>query len=135
LRQIETAVGQLRRDIEPLTGAAPTFAVKANRDPRVLRCLAGLGLGADVASAVEVELALDSGFKWLSWTAPVDDPQPISRVIDRGGIAFLDSIDQLERWGCDPRRPRAVGLRLKVLLGSSAAGCFALGSGGVHNHR
>ncbi len=53
-------IRRLRAALPPRVEVA--YAVKANPQPAVLRALAGLGLGADTASAGELAAVIDAGF-------------------------------------------------------------------------
>ncbi|MGD8856380.1 MAG: hypothetical protein PVG33_08640, partial [Chloroflexota bacterium] len=61
---------ELKRNAERFLNAARSlggdclicYAVKANGNPKLLRILSGLGLGADIVSGGELFLALKSGF-------------------------------------------------------------------------
>ncbi|MBE7385609.1 MAG: hypothetical protein F6J95_029950 [Leptolyngbya sp. SIO1E4] len=70
LAAVTQTIQQLRQDLQMVANTALYFSVKANRNPQVLSFLADLGLGADVASMVELEAATTAGFKAICATSP-----------------------------------------------------------------
>ena len=89
------------------------FAVKANRNPALLRHLAANDVGADVASAAEMTAAEDAGMRPVSLTTPALGETLMLRATNSGCEVDLDSLSQVERWGRS-RLPREIGLRLRV---------------------
>ena len=90
-REIEGACGD--------TNHLVYYAVKANANREILRLIALQGLGADIGSAGELQLALQAGFKPSSITfsgvGKRDDE--IAMAIDAGILAFnIESRQELE---------------------------------------
>lgn len=79
--------------------AEVAFAVKSNPNPALLSHLAGLGLGADVASMGELEAVTRAGFdlRKVVFTGPGKTDAEIARAI-RSGIRALtvESLEELE---------------------------------------
>jgi diaminopimelate decarboxylase len=79
--------------------AEVAFAVKSNPNPALLGHLAGLGLGADVASMGELEAVTRAGFdlRKVVFTGPGKTDAEIARAI-RSGIRALtvESLEELE---------------------------------------
>jgi diaminopimelate decarboxylase len=126
----------LRRSVDLLAGdvggvavAELNLALKACHTPRVLSFLAGLGIGADVASSGELELAVDAGFPRITATGPSFTAADLATLDGRGVVLDASSIEQL-REVCLARPGRDVGLRLRVPLpGSIEDGRTTFGSG------
>lgn len=112
----------LRRSVELLAGdiaavgaAELNLALKACHTPAVLKFLAGLGMGADVASTGELALAVEAGFPRITATGPSFTAADLA-VLDTHGIVLdASSIDQF-REICQSRPGGDVGLRLRVPL-------------------
>lgn len=112
---IRAGARTLRRDVARIPDAGLNLALKACHTPAVLRAVAALGLGCDVASAGELDLALACGFGEVSATGPVFAGDDFDTLAAHGTILDCDSADQLDAYGS--RRPGAdVGLRLRVSL-------------------
>lgn len=75
------------------------YPVKANPSPTVLGTLAGLGSGADCASAAEVRDALGHGIPMsrVSYNTPAFDPRLAAWVLAAGGTVVADSPEVLRR--------------------------------------
>ena len=119
LDAIERTLCELCSDLKVLGKPIFYFAVKANRCPGVLSRLAELGLGANVASLPEIELAAAAGLRPISITTPALDVSLMRRVAADGIEVNLDNISQLNIWGRDSSLPRMLGLRLRVPLDPS----------------
>jgi diaminopimelate decarboxylase len=105
----------LRRDNARVPGAALNLALKACHTPALLREIAALGLGCDVASPGELALALDCGFGEISATGPVFAGTDFDLLATHGITLDCDSADQLDAYG--RRHPGTdVGLRVRVSL-------------------
>jgi diaminopimelate decarboxylase len=90
------------------------FAVKANRQPRVLAELAAAGFGADVASATEFALAVQAGLSPIVATAPGLTNDLVRQISAVDGTVFFDHLEQARaaaRAGVDLRNH---GLRIAV---------------------
>ena len=69
------------------------YAIKANPMPAVIRHLAGLVDGLDVASAGELQLALDAGAppESISFAGPGKTRDELSRAVDAGIVINIES--------------------------------------------
>jgi diaminopimelate decarboxylase len=114
LDEVARLVGGLRADLRPLARVELCFAVKANRNPAVLRRLAGLGLGADVATLPELDAAAAAGLSPVYATSPALGAAELKAFDERGVIPDLDSLSQLRLWTQALPRRRRIGLRLRV---------------------
>lgn len=108
------AIAEEARALEASFGARPhlvCYAVKANSAGPVLRALASLGVGADVVSGAELELALRCGIPAnkivYSGVAKTDDELALA---SRAGIAAIqvESVEEIDRI----RSPANVSLRI-----------------------
>jgi len=75
------------------------YAVKSNNHPEVARTLAGAGLGLDVSSGQELELALEAGAEEIVFSGPGKTEAELSLAVghrDRVTV-LLDSFGELER--------------------------------------
>jgi diaminopimelate decarboxylase len=94
---VSARVAALRSALPPEADLA--FAVKANPNPSVLAHLAGLGLGADVASGGELDAVARAGFdiRRVVLTGPGKTDAEIARAI-RSGVRALtvESLEELE---------------------------------------
>ena len=98
---------------EPLShgGGRAMFALKANGTPGVLRILRAAGLGADVASAGEIALALAAGFTGadlvVHGNAKGDDD--LAAALDAGAaLVVLDAPEEAAALGAMARARRVV---------------------------
>ncbi|MDD1720156.1 MAG: diaminopimelate decarboxylase, partial [Methanoregulaceae archaeon] len=75
------------------------FAAKANGNPYVLRTLAGLGAGADVFSAGELELALAAGIPSgkLLFNGSSKSPGDLALAVEKKVKVSVDSMDELHQ--------------------------------------
>tara|TARA_Y100000310_G_scaffold327304_1_gene393432 strand:- start:148 stop:1446 length:1299 start_codon:yes stop_codon:yes gene_type:complete len=77
------------------------FACKANTNAVVMRTLLEKGVGLDVVSIGEMQLALDIGFKpkdiLFTATAPTDEE--LQQAIDAGVVMNMDSLSEMRRYG------------------------------------
>lgn len=112
---LRRSVSLLARDVATAPGAELNLALKACHTPRVLSFLAGLGLGADVASVGELELAVSAGFSRITATGPSFTAADLPRLATCGVVLDATSVEQLDEI-CTARPGRAVGLRLRVPL-------------------
>jgi len=80
-------------------GSRHCFAVKSNPYLGILTSLQAAGMGAEVASIPELELALKAGFlpPQIVYDAPVKTPQEISRALSLGIDFNMDNFQELER--------------------------------------
>lgn len=91
------------------------YPVKANPSPVVLKTLAGLGSGADCASRLEVQLALEAGVPLarVSYNTPAFEPPFALWLLRRGATVVADSFEALDLLGRELRSSE-VGGRLFV---------------------
>ena len=75
------------------------YSVKTAWEPRLLKLLARMGTGAEVACLHELELALRAGFapEEIFLDGPAHTPEIVARAVERG-VRFVkvDSLDQLK---------------------------------------
>ena len=119
----------IARRIETLAAALPrrfrlAFAVKANPSLGVLTHIAATGIGADIASAGELEAVLRAGFDpaLVAMTGPGKRDEELSAAVAAGiGAVTLESPNELERLeiiAASLGRRQPVLLRLAVSEGS-----------------
>jgi len=113
--------------VDALRAALPerfdlAFAVKANPSLAVLAHLAGLGVGADVASGGELEAALRAGVapQRIVFTGPGKRDDELARAVVAGlGAVTVESLGELERVA---QLARSAARRVPVLLRASSGG-------------
>ena len=109
------------RQVEALRGVLPdsfdlAYAVKANPNLAVLRQLAGLGLGADVASSGELRHVLRAGFPADSvvFTGPGKRDEELAAAVEAGvRVVTVESPGELRRL---ERVAEGMGRRQPLLL-------------------
>jgi diaminopimelate decarboxylase len=109
------------RQVETLRAALPArfdlaYAVKANPNLAVLRHLAAMGLGADVASGGELRHVLRAGFDpaHVVMTGPGKRDEELSAAVDAGlRVITVESVGELRRLA---RIAEAAGRRQPILL-------------------
>ena len=117
---------QARSLVEAFERAGAPFrlrlAVKAQRDPQVLRFVRELGfVGADVSSPGELEHVLEHGWRpeEISYTGTNVSERDLDRILAEGVPVNVDLLSQLERYG--RRAPgTAVGLRVNPRVGAAS---------------
>ncbi len=115
---VDATVRRLREDIGSMTGAALNLALKACHTRAVLAHLAGLGIGCDVASPGELDLALAAGFHEITATGPAFSAADFARFRACGIVPDVDSLSQLDVYGAEFPSDE-VGLRVRVPLPTS----------------
>lgn len=106
-------------------GTRHCFAVKANPYLEILKLMRNAGLGAEVASAPELELALQAGFspKQIVFDAPVKTQAEIERAL-KLGIAFnIDNFQELVRvaqFMSQHSSTSSIGFRINPQIGAGA---------------
>jgi diaminopimelate decarboxylase len=105
----------LTADIATAGSAELNLALKSCHTPRVLAFLAGLGLGADVASMGELELAVAAGFGRITATGPAFTVADLDTLDAHSVVLDASSIEQFEEV-CAARPGGAAGLRIRVPL-------------------
>ena len=115
------------RQVEDLRAALPvafdlSYAVKANPNLAVLGHIAGLGLGADVASGGELRHVLRAGFApdRVVFTGPGKRDEELSAAVEAGvRVVTVESRGELRRLAAIGE---ALGRRQPVLLRAAVAG-------------
>ena len=104
------------------------YAVKANPHRRLLETLAGLGVGADVASLGELQAALSAGMKPrnISFSGPGKTGEELSAALEHGigaiNVEGLEELDELIRLAERLDRPAHIGLRINPGAGGARGG-------------
>lgn len=140
----------IRRQADLLRSSLPpaidlAYAVKANPALAVVAYLGGLGLGADVASAGELETARRAGIDAgrIVMTGPGKGPAEHRAAVAAGVRAVTvespGELDRLERTAAEAGRPTAVLLRASTVgtarlertrvIGDDGAGKFGMDAG------
>ena len=119
----------MRRQVETLRRAFPRYdllySIKANPFPPVVRALAGLGLGADAASAPEVLLSRRCGMAKadIFFSAAGKSDAALEAAWDEGEL-IADSLGEVARIGalCEKKgQRRAIGVRMNPAFGMGGA--------------
>ncbi len=94
----------MRSQVEQLRAALPAeihlhYAMKANPMPEVVRYLAGITEGLDVASAGELKVALEAGAKPanISFAGPGKSDADLQAAVDSGVIINMESDTEMLR--------------------------------------
>lgn len=114
LDAVTATVRELREDTAPLPESVLLFALKANRFPPLLRHLADLGVGADVASPAEYRAARDAGMDPISVTGPGLTGDLLATMAEQEALVDVDGVDQLRSLLRARPAPGEIGLRLRV---------------------
>ena len=115
----------VRRQVEALRVALPdrfdlAFAVKANPNLAVLRHLAGMGLGADIASGGELRQVIRAGFDpgHVVMTGPGKRDDELAAAVEAGlRVITVESVGELRRLA---RMAEGLGRRQTILLRANA---------------
>ncbi|MFD6415524.1 diaminopimelate decarboxylase [Streptomyces sp. NPDC060194] len=126
---VRRSVGELHAAFDGVPDVLHTFAAKASSLVPVLRLLAGLGMGCEVASPGELRLAREAGFApgRIVLDSPAKTWDEIAEALDLGialnadNLAELDRIDALRPEGC----ASVVGLRVNPQVGGGAIGAMS----------
>ncbi len=105
------------------------YAIKANPMPQLVKLMAGLVDGMDVASAGELQLALDAGVpaQHISFAGPGKRDPELDRAIEAGVTLSVESRGELERIVAGAER---VGRTPQIALRINPA--FRLKASGMH---
>jgi diaminopimelate decarboxylase len=98
MRLVERRILRLRQRLGP--DFQLYYAVKANPNPEILKLLAGWADGADVSSARELELSLESGFDpaSISFAGPGKTDGELHAAVRQGiGSISIESLNELHR--------------------------------------
>ncbi|MCX4966448.1 hypothetical protein OHA98_16720 [Streptomyces sp. NBC_00654] len=128
LDNLQRSVEILKEDLARVEDAEVNLALKACHTPRVLSFLAGLGLGADVASVGELELAVGAGFRRITATGPSFSSDQLPLLDKHQVMVDATSMEQFNEI-CTSRPGEAVGLRLRVPLPKSLHNIATFGAG------
>ncbi len=92
---IARRIAELRRALPPEVRLH--YAVKANPMPALVRYVAGLVDGLDVASAGELQVALDAGARSgnISIAGPGKSPDELARAIAAGAVINMESASEM----------------------------------------
>ncbi len=122
LDTVAQIIQEFQQELQIIPNAELYFAIKANRNSQVLKFLADLGLGADIASLVELEAAEIAGFSVISATAPGLSTPEIQYLLARDVQLDFSSVSQLQQW-CSGLTARLsvqkIGLRLRCRVAKS----------------
>jgi diaminopimelate decarboxylase len=94
LPKLRRTAALLQELCRPFDGVC-CFSVKANRHPDILGAFAAAGFGADVASSLELDLALAAGLSPIVATSPGLSAAAIVRTDAQGGTVFFDHREQI----------------------------------------
>ena len=121
----------VRTRISDLAGALPTgigvrYSVKANPAPVVCQVIAGAGLGAEVSSAAELDIALEAGFgpHRILVSGPFKEDELLRRAGALPGVLVsVDSLSELRQLAAWPGLSRRIVLRLRPDYPSAGEMC------------
>lgn len=111
--QIRNTANAIKNDLCIIKEAKLNFAIKACHNMDILKTYVEIGLGCDVASIFEYNLARTAGFKDITTTAPAYKIDDMRILHNEGIIIDLDSIDQIELFG-QAFPGEQIGLRVKI---------------------
>lgn len=93
--ELDLLTSHLRGAVRDRLPVVVLFSVKANPNPELLGWLAEQGVGAEVSSMPEFELAQHAGFRVISATSPGLNASQISTLCARGARINIDNPEQL----------------------------------------
>ncbi|MBK5494258.1 hypothetical protein [Bacillus sp. TH13] len=112
---MKDVVDRIQEDLKELPHAKLNLAVKATHTPELLSLYAKWGLGCDVASLGEYELAKKAGFTEITTTNPAYSLKDMRVFMNEGITLDIDSISQLILYG--EHFPNTnVGIRVRIPL-------------------
>lgn len=119
---LKSNVESLRRAFEGEAEVSHAFAVKAGSLPVLLRMLKDLGMGAEVASEGELELALRAGHTGVGivFDSPAKTRLELQKALDIGAQINVDNFQELDRIAermPDDGKNRVVGFRINPQIG------------------
>ncbi len=79
------------------TGARLLYAVKANSHPEVVRTLAAVVDGLEVASGGELELARSAGTRTIAFSGPAKTDAELAAAVAAGCVVHVESAHELRR--------------------------------------
>ncbi|MEJ3744361.1 alanine racemase [Actinomycetes bacterium KLBMP 9797] len=98
-------------------GAGLLYAVKANGHPSVVRALAGVCDGLEVASAGELALAVAAGAREIAFGGPAKTDAALAAAAAANAVVHVESALELRRLALVARGPVRVALRVNRLGG------------------
>jgi diaminopimelate decarboxylase len=120
VRRLRTQVETLRSHLPPETDIL--YSMKANASLGICDVFADCGIGADVASAGELAIALAAGFpgNQIFVAGPFKLPETIAQLREASdAIVSIDSYSELQQFS-EERLPNSAVLRLRPDFGSCA---------------
>jgi diaminopimelate decarboxylase len=119
LYDADVVVSQVRR-VREVLGTEVLYSIKANPSLAICQLIAAEGLGAEVASAGELAIALAAGFDPAStvFAGPGKTDDELARLVEAGILAdHVESVAEIDRLAAvaarvAPGRPVGVALRL-----------------------
>lgn len=115
LNGMADVIERMKTDLSIVPNTRLNLAVKAIHTPEILKIYANWGLGCDVASVGEYQLAKNAGFKEITSTGPAFTVNDLDFFYKENVVVDLDSISQLELYG--QRYPQTdIGLRIRINL-------------------
>lgn len=111
-RELELVLSHLRRGVRDRLQVKVLFSVKANPNVELLRWLAAEGVGAEISSMHEFEVAKRAGMQLISATAPGLSAANVTTLCEHGVRVNIDNPAQLN--GVSPGSK--IGLRLCLPL-------------------
>ncbi|KZE51151.1 diaminopimelate decarboxylase family protein [Rossellomorea marisflavi] len=112
---MKDVVNRMQEDFSLLSNAKLNLAVKAIHTPELLRLYAEWGLGCDVASIGEYELAKKAGFSEITTTNPAYSEKDMGFFHDEDVVLDLDSQSQVKSYG-SLYPGTEIGLRIRIPL-------------------
>lgn len=114
---IKYFINKLRQDTLNIPNLEICFAVKANRNPLVLKVMREANLGADIASIEELNVAIEAGLFPIYCTSPGFSHEQIENIYNHSIIFDFDNLSQLKNWLFKSSlKNRKIGLRIRPYL-------------------
>ncbi|MET4559860.1 diaminopimelate decarboxylase [Lysinibacillus parviboronicapiens] len=115
---IVSTVLKIKNDIDIIPNVELCFAIKANRNRNILKILSDLGLGADVASIHELNIAKEVGINPIYSTSPVYSEEFLEELFRSDITPDFNSLSQLGKY-VNKYNLNEIGIRIKVPLNLS----------------
>ncbi|HDR6270312.1 hypothetical protein PDJ95_09500 [Bacillus cereus] len=113
---IKYVVKKIKDNISKIPNTHICFSVKANRNISLLKTLVELGIGADVASIAELDVAKSAGFQHIYATSPSFSSNEIEVLYKNGIIPDFSTVSQLKEALKNGSVENKIGLRVKFKL-------------------
>ncbi|MGN9908411.1 alanine racemase [Phytohabitans sp. LJ34] len=107
---LRATAAALRAALPP--GATLLYAVKANGHPAVVRALAEVCDGLEVASGGELALAVDAGARTIAFGGPAKTDDELRAAVAAGALVHVESVLELRRLARLTSAPLDVALRV-----------------------